>query len=183
MFRAARIWLPIFLFLCLCCANLVAQTEAPKEYALKAVFLLNFARFVEWPSAVFEDSLSPLVVGVLGDDPFGTCLDETIKGERIKSRPMAVKRFHDITEVRDCQILFISSSEANRIHTIVSNLKGRSILTVGDTEGFAKKGVMIRFVTVANKVKLKINVDVAKTAGLSISSKLLRLADIVSAGE
>jgi hypothetical protein len=146
----------------------------PREYQIKAVFLFNFAQFVEWPQAAFADARSPFVVAILGDDPFGTALEETVRGERLNGRSLAVIRSSRIEDIVGCHILFISRSEAGRLEEILSALKGRSILTVSDIEGFSRQGGMIQFVTENNKVRLRINNDAARSAGLTISSKLLR---------
>ncbi len=159
------------------------QAALSREYQLKAVFLFNFAQFVEWPSPAFPEARTPLVIGVLGDDPFGTYLDETVRGETVNSRPLVVRRFRNVEEIDTCHVLFISRSEAGRLEQIVAGLKGRSILTVGDTDGFAKRGVMIRFMTVDNKIRFRINLERATAANLKISSKLLRPAEVITAGQ
>ena len=156
-----------------------AQSVA-REYQVKAVFLFNFAQFVEWPATAFPDANVPLVIGVLWQDPFGSALDETVRGEKIGDRPLVVRRFAHVTEVDQCHILFISQSEAAGLDEILAALKSRSILTVADAEGFALRGVMIRFVPEKNHLRLRINLDAARAAGLSISSKLLRPAEIVT---
>lgn len=156
-----------------------AQGAAPTEYQVKAVFLFNFAQFVEWPPAAFADASAPLVIGVLGEDPFGPYLDEVVRGEAVAGRSLAVRRYHGIDELSGCHILFISSSETARLAQILANLGGRPILTVGDTEGYAARGVMIRFVRAQNRIRMKVNADAATAAGLTISSKLLRPAEIV----
>jgi hypothetical protein len=160
-----------------------AQTPTSREYQLKAVFLFNFAQFVEWPRAAFPEAKTPLVIGVLGEDPFGAFLDDTVRGEKVNNRPLAVHRFRRVDEIKTCHVLFISRSERERLGQILPSLKGRNILTVGDAEDFAGRGGMIRFVTEKNKIRLKINVDAAKTADLTISSKLLRPAEIVTSGK
>lgn len=152
------------------------------EYQLKAVFLFNFTQFVEWPPQAFTDTNSPLVIGVLGNDPFGSYLDETVRGETINGRPLTVQRYNTAEEIKHCHVLFISRSEAARLPQIFASLKGRSILTVGDADNFSRDGGMIRFATVANKIRLRIALEAAKAANLSISSKLLRPADIVASG-
>jgi hypothetical protein len=157
-----------------------ARAEAPSEYQVKAVFLFNFAQFVEWPAAAFEGPEAPLVIGVLGEDPFGPALDDTVRGEVINERPLAVRRFQRAEDLDQCHILFVSRSESKRLESIVAALRGRAILTVGETEGFALRGVMIRFVTEKNRLRLRINLDAAKAAGLVVSSKLLRPAEIVT---
>lgn len=161
--------------------NLWAQTT--KEYEVKAAFLNDFAQFVEWPADAFADVQSPIVIGILGDDPFGDSLREIVRDENVDNRPLIIKRYQRVQDVKACQILFISQSENKRLEEILSGLKDRSILTVGDFDGFAKRGGMIRFVTEKNKIRFRINVEAAKTAHLTISSKLLRLAEIVTPGK
>jgi hypothetical protein len=163
-------------------SNLAAQTAASKEYQLKAVFLFNFAQFVEWPTNSFPDPRTPLVIGVLGEDPFGAFLDEAVRGEVVNEHPLVIERYRQVAEIKECHILFISQSEAGRLDRIFESLKGRSILTVGETESFAGRGGMIRFVIERNKIRLKINLEAAKAAGLTLSSKLLRPAEVVPAG-
>jgi len=160
-----------------------AQVAAAREYQIKAVFLFNFAQFVDWPPAAFPDATSPLVIGVLGDDPFKGYLDETVRGETVNNRPIVVQRFRRVEEIAACHVLFVSRSETSRLEQILAGLKDRSILTVGDDEDFARRGGMIRFVTDNNKVRLRINVNAAKAAKLTISSKLLRPAEIVTSGK
>jgi hypothetical protein len=159
------------------------QAGLSREYQVKAVFLFNFAQFVEWPSPAFPEVQTPLVIGVLGEDPFGAYLDETVRGETVNNRPLVVRRFRSVEEIDTCHVLFISRSETGRVEQIVASLKGRSILTVGDADGFAKRGVMIRLTTVDNKIRLRINLERANAANLKISSKLLRPAEVVTAGQ
>jgi len=151
-----------------------------KEYQLKAVFLFNFAQFVEWPVAAFPDDATPLVIGVLGDDPFGPTLDETIRGEQIGRRVLVVRRYRRVEEIGACHILFIGKSESSRLESILAALTGRSILTVSDADHAARRGVMIRFLTEKKKIRLRVNLESTARAGLTISSKLLRATEIVS---
>lgn len=153
------------------------------EREIKATFLFNFAQFVEWPAASFADPQAPLVIGVLGDDPFDAVLDAVVRGEVIKNRPLVVTRFRRVEDIATCQVLFVSPSEAPRYPRISEALQGRAILTVGDTDGFVTSGGMIRFITDKNHVRLRINLDVARAAGLTISSQLLRAAEVVGQGE
>jgi YfiR/HmsC-like len=152
-----------------------------QDYQVEAVYLFNFTQFVEWPSAAFADEQKPIVIGVLGDDPFGPYLDETVRGEIVGNRPLIVRRYRRIEDVEVCQVLFISRSEVEHLEAILGRLKDRSILTVSDADGFTQRGGIVRFVTQNDHVKLRINVEAAKAAGLTISSKLLRVADTVSA--
>jgi len=160
-----------------------AQAEISKEYQVKAVFLFNFAQFVTWPTNIFSDAQTPLTIGVLGDDPFADFLDETVRGEKVGGHPLAIQRYQRVEDIQSCQILFISRSESRRMKQILEDLKGRNILTVGDIEGFLKNGGAIRFVTEANKIHFRINLEAAKSANLIISSKMLRLAEIVEPGK
>ncbi len=156
---------------------------ATPEYQVKAVFLFNFAQFVEWPAGAFADAGSPLVFGVLGDDPFDTVLEEAVRSEKVNNRPLVVRRYRRPEDIEDCHILFISRSEAPHFGEIVARLHDRSILTVGDAEGFNLRGGMIRFITESNKTRLRINAEAAKAAHLTLSSKLLRPAEIVAPGK
>jgi hypothetical protein len=151
-----------------------ARAASANEYQIKAAFLFNFAKFVIWPSHAFADANSPFVIGVLGQDPFGSYLDETVRGERIDNRPLVIQRYHNLSEIKNCHVLFISRSEAGRLNQIVASLKSRNLLIVSDTDG-GEGGVIIRFVTEGNRIRFKIDPQAAKAANLTISSKLLRL--------
>ena len=161
-----------------CGLVLPVQSAPAAEYQVKAVFLFNFAQFVEWPPSAFPQSQTPLVIGVLGQDPFGAYLDETVRGERVNNRPLTVRRYRRVEEIQTCHVLFISRSEADRMDQILASLKYRKILTVADVESAAGSRVMIRFVTQQNKIRLRINPEAARAANLSISSKLLRLGGL-----
>jgi hypothetical protein len=174
-------WLAALLLFLLAGAEARSQGSArTREYQIKAVFLFNFAQFVDWPPAAFADAQAPLVIGVLGEDPFGAFLDEAIQGEKIGQRPLVVHRYQRVEDIGACHILFISRSEAGRLEGIVARLKDRSTLTVSDIDGPANRGVMIRFLNENNRIRLRINLRAAKFAGLTISSKLLRPAEIVT---
>lgn len=156
---------------------------APTEYDVKAAFLFNFSQFVDWPEPAFADARAPLVIGVLGSDPFGGGLDEIVRGESVNGRPLVVRRYQRVADVDTCHILFIDRSEQERLGDILASLRGRSILTVGDFDGFARAGGVVRFVTAGNKIRLHVNLDAARAANLTISSKLLRPAIIVAGGQ
>ncbi len=159
-----------------------ADVTVVREYQVKAIFLYNFAQFVTWPGAAFPERNTPITIGILGYDPFGPYLEEAVRGEVIDGRSLTVKRFKRVEEVSDSHILFVSKSERGRLGQILAAVRGKSILTVGETEAFARQGGIINFITVDNKVRYEINVDAAKRADLDISSKLLRLAKIVGYG-
>jgi len=163
--------------------DLSAGAVTSKEYQVKAVFLFNFAQFVEWPAQAFPEPKTPLVIGVLGDDPFGDYLDELVRGETVNNRGLVVKRYSRVEEVGTCHVLFISQSETRNSQKIFAGLTGRNILTVGDIENFASSGGMIGFANDKGKVRLRIDVATAEASGLKISSKLLRSAEIVTPGK
>lgn len=162
----------------LCITKLNAQT-ASREYTVKAVFLFNFTQFVNWPPSSFSHQRAPFIIGIYGGDPFGTELDETVAGEQVNGHPVVVQRLNNINEARRCHILFINQREARNVVDILAQLGNESVLTVSDFPGFARSGGMVNFMNVSNKIKLQINPAAAKSADLAISSKLLRLADIV----
>jgi hypothetical protein len=158
---------------------LPAGAQTSREYQLKAVFLFNFTQFVEWPPDAFELPASPIVIGVLGADPFGPVLDEAVRGEVVRSRPLKVERYRRIEDVKTCHILYISQSESERLEKIVKQLRTKPVLTVSEIEGAAQAGVIIRLLTEQNKIRFRINVEAAREANLTLSSKLLRMAEIV----
>ncbi|MGC3982881.1 MAG: YfiR family protein [Steroidobacteraceae bacterium] len=148
------------------------------EYQLKAVFIFSFLQFVEWPPQSFTAADSPLVIGILGNDPFGQVLDETVRGEVVNGRSLVVKRYKSVADIKDCHLLYISRSEAAQMSQLLGSLKNKNILTVSDVETFNRDGGIIRFATMDNKIRLHINNQAAKGAELVISSKLLKLADV-----
>ncbi|HWA15920.1 MAG TPA: YfiR family protein [Gemmatimonadales bacterium] len=156
--------------------------QGPTEYELKAVFLFNFAQFVEWPATAFDRPDAPLVIGVLGTDPFGSRLEEAVKGETVQGHPLEIRRFARAEEIDTCHILFLGSKEGPGLESILSQLKFRPILTVGESENFARTGGMIGFVTDRNRIRLRINRGAAEAASLVLSSRLLRPAEIVATG-
>jgi hypothetical protein len=155
-----------------------ALGQVSREYDVKAVFLFNFAQFVDWPADAFPTPETPFTIGILGSDPFGRALDDVVREERVRNRKVVVRHFQRVEEVRVCHILFIGTSEARRLPQILAELQGRPILTVSELDQFAPQGGMIRFYTEAAKVRLRINNEAARLAHLTISSKLLRLADV-----
>jgi hypothetical protein len=160
----------------------VRAAEPSVEYKVKATFLFNFAQFVEWPPSVYAKPDSPLVIGIVGNDPFGPFLDSVVANEKICGRAIAVRRFKHWDEVTDCEILFVSVPQATEETKLLERLKGHSVLTVGDSESFNRSGGMIRFVLDKGKIRMRINMDSATTANLRISSKILRWATIVPGG-
>ena len=160
-------------------ARCPAASNAPSEYEVKAVFVFNFSHFIAWPSSAFATADQPFVIGVLGSDPFGPHLEAAVRGEQVDAHPLIVRHFHDIADISNCQILFIDRSEHAQLDRVISALDHRSVLTVSDQEGASQQGVMIQFTTKDNQIHLRINAASAHAAGLTVSSNLMRLADIV----
>jgi hypothetical protein len=162
---------------------LSAQTPPSREYQLKAVFLFNFTQFIEWPSASFDTDQSPMVIGILGENPFGSYLEETVAGEKTNGHPVIVHYYQNEEDAKSCHILFINLPESKKRNQAIAALKGKNILTVSDASDFSKQGGMIRFFTSNNKIKLQINLDASRSSELIFSSKLLGLAEIFKPGE
>jgi YfiR/HmsC-like len=158
---------------------LPAQSRPPSEYELKAAFLFNFAKFIDWPESSFASEQSPFSICILGSDPFGSALDRTLQGKVVGNRPVTLTRITQIAQTRQCQVVFVSSSESRRLPEIVDRLQSASVLLVGESDGFAEAGGAIQFTLEDNRVRFTINTDVADRAGLKFSSKLLALAKIV----
>jgi hypothetical protein len=155
------------------------QRDQPsREYQLKAVFLYNFTQFVEWPTGAFQTADEPLIIGILGKDPFGKYLDQTVFGEKLDEHPFEVRRFGKVGDIKACHILFVNVTDTNTWDEVFALAGSKHILTVGDAENFASAGGMIRFFTENGKTRIRINLESAKNASLTISSKLLRLAEI-----
>jgi hypothetical protein len=156
-----------------------AESATSKEYQIKAVFLFNFAQFVEWPANTFTNAEAPFCIGILGDDPFGKALDETIQGETIQNHRLVVQRSQRPEDLQNCQLIFVSKSEKGRMVEILSKLSGRKILTVSELPGFANRGGVINFYFEGNKVRFEINPASAEREGLKVSSQLLSLGKII----
>ena len=163
-------------------AILLAPTvsRAISEYQVKAAFLLNFGKYVEWPAAALAHDA--LAICVLGSDPFGSALDQTLAGRRVGSRRVKARRVADVSAAQGCNILFVSRAKPARLDAVLTGLEGQPILLVGEQERFASKGGIINFVEVNQKIRFEINESAARRAGLKISSKLLKLATIVEDG-
>jgi len=158
-----------------------AQDES-KEYQLKAAFLFNFAQFVKWPADSFNSTDAPFSIGILGDDPFGAALEETIRGESIDNHRLTVVRGQSIGDLKDCQMIFVSRSEEGHVGEILSQLNSKPVLTVSEVDSFAREGGVIDFYLSSGKVRFEINPQSAQRCGLKISSQLLSLGKIVKSG-
>lgn len=159
-----------------------AQSQSPTEYAVKAAFLLKFADYVDWPADQARSG-RPLVIAILGTDPFGRVLDEMLARKEVHGRKLVVRRFSGVEDaVKEASILFISSSERPALTRILRTLDRRPVLTVGDMDRFASRGGIVGFRMQGNTVRFDINLQEAEKAGLKMSSQLLKLARIVRTG-
>jgi uncharacterized protein DUF4154 len=156
-----------------------ASPGAPSDYQVKAAYLYYFTTYVDWPPETFAATDNELVIGVLGEDPFGGVLDDALRGKSVDNRRLVVKRFANIKDARDSHILFISASEKDRIPSILKALDGAAVLTVGDLDRFASRGGQIAFHTVDKKVRFDINVAAVERARIKISAQLMKLGRIV----
>jgi len=161
--------------------SILHAQSSPTEYQVKAAYLYNFAKFVEWPPQVMSSD-SSFNICVLGRDPFDSTFQTTIAGESIKGKNVLVKRIPRAQDGAGCQILFISSSEAVRLKDILDVLDKTSVLTVSDMPQFTRRGGMIQFVTEANRVRFEVNLTNAERTGLTLSSQLLKVAIDVRRG-
>ena len=179
----------------------VSGAALRSKYETKAGYLLNFAEFIEWPAGAFSNAKSPIVLGVVGKDPFGVELDK-LQGKVVNGRAFEIRRFKGamefrgeetpgrrqddlpakqakkLAEMKSCHILFITSSEKSFLTQTLKPFRGASVLTVGETDSFAREGGIITFVESENNVQLEINLAAAEQARLKISSKLLSLAKV-----
>ena len=155
------------------------QSGGTTGYEVKTAFLFNFAKFIGWPASSFATPQSPFTICVLGQDPFGSILTDTLQGKVIGDRPLALRRLKDKSDARNCQIVFISPSESPHLADIVEAVRGENVLLVGETNGFAASGGTIEFTLEDDRVRFAINTDAADRSGLKFSSKLLALAKIV----
>ena len=151
------------------------RAQAAGEYELKAAFLYNFAKFVDWPPGTFPDPNASFRICVLGKDPFGGSL-QAVAGEEIAGHKLTVVRGESISKPAGCQILFISRSERDQTAQVLTAVRDSPVLTVGDSPGFLEQGGVINFLLEGTKVRFEINNEAAGKAKLTISSKLLQLA-------
>lgn len=152
----------------------------PNEYALKSVFLYNFCHFIEWPESAFTSPNEPFIIGIVGDDPFGPSLKEAVEGESYHNHPIVIEHYRGPKDIRHCHLLFVPRSEGGNVDAILGTLNSKSVVTVGETEDFLDHGGMIALPTDRNRVHLRIKPATMRAANLSVSSKLLRVADIDS---
>jgi hypothetical protein len=178
-----RKWLNVVILALLVSAHPVTAPEGHaqdslSEYQVKVAYLFNFLKFVEWPEEAFADPLAPIVIGIVGDDPFGDALPQVVAGKTVQGRDLVIRKYRAGEDLRGSHILFISGSEKKRLPQLLSSLDGSCVLTVADVDGFLEEGGMILLFSEQNRVRFAINVDAATQAKWKISSKLLSLARV-----
>lgn len=161
----------------------IGAQEAPTEYQVKAAYLLNFLKFVEWPGDPNADVHEHWVIGVIGENPFGDELAQIVRGKSIQGHELEIREFRPGEDPRGCRVLFISASEKKRLPSTLNSLHGSSVLTVGDMEHFIESGGMIQFVMEEKRVRFAIDISASSRARLKVSSKLLSLARTVTGSE
>jgi hypothetical protein len=162
-----------------CACRAASAQIAAGEYEIKAAFLHHFAKFVDWPPTMLPPG-APLVIGLIGDDPFGRAIDDVIRRDATANgHRIIVRRLHWNDSLAQCHIVFISSSEIDHLPQILDSLRGVSVLTVADLDRFAQRGGMIELRTIDGRVRFDINSDAATDVHLRISSKLMQLARVV----
>ncbi|HTZ74541.1 MAG TPA: YfiR family protein [Candidatus Aquilonibacter sp.] len=179
--RWSRVSSGLLALLCICGAAARAQSNQAAEYQLKAAFLFDFAKFIDWPPSAFAGAQSPFTICIIGRDPFGSFFDEYVADKTIDSRPALIERFASfkLPAGTRCQIAFISASEQFHYRDVIASFSGQSTLLVGDAGGFASSGGAIEFLLEENHIRFAINPEAADRADLKVSSKLLALAQIV----
>ena len=151
---------------------------AASEYEVKAAFLYNFTKFVEWPESAFRDEIDPFWICVVGDDPFGKSLRAVVEGQEVEGRQIKLRPMNDLQDPTGCHLLFLGRTERQRTADVLAAAREGNVLTVGEAEGFLEQGGVIQFTLDNGKVRFDINPGAAERVGLKISSKLLRLATL-----
>lgn len=162
--------------------SFTAIGETIDEYQVKAAFLYNFTKFVDWPPQTFKTDRDPIRICVLGQDPFGNALAQAVAGKTVLGRALVLSWLSVPGHATECQVLFISSSERKHLGAILGALRTSAVLTVGETDGFGAQGGIVNFKLEDGRIRLEVNVEAAGRAKLGISSKVLNLAEIVKSG-
>lgn len=158
-----------------------ADNREALEYEVKAAMLVNFAKFVDWPAQAFPDSRAPLVIALVGRDPFGGLIEETVRDRVVGGHPIVVRKLEALPARESAaHIVFLARSEKRRSADLLAALAGRPVLTVSDAEGFTQAGGMIGLSIENERVAFQVNRGAAQRAGLSISSRLLKLASSIA---
>lgn len=159
------------------------SSATPSEYQVKAAFIYNFTKFIEWPGGAFTGESSPFVIGVVGKDPFGAELEKPLDGKTMNGRAFVIKRFKQVSDMQTCHILFVCGSEKDRLPKVMERVVKANTLVVGDMPQFVQRGGMVNFFVEDKRVRFEINPDSTERAGLKISAKMMSLAKVVKSGQ
>jgi hypothetical protein len=151
------------------------NAQTAREYEVKAIFLYNFVQFVEWPPSAFEDPSSPIRIGILGANPLGRTLEETVKNETVRNRKVVILQARQIDELKNCHMAFIARGEKGKLAEVISVVDSRPILTVSEVDGFLQMGGIVNFYLDGKKIRFEVNPETAQRQQLKISSELLAL--------
>ena len=193
--RMKWLFVPLVVLLgCLWVSNAYPETKSAQyqEYEVKAAFIYNFLKFVDWPEEKMTKNGNQIIIGIIGEDPFGQAVD-IFKDKTVENRTLTIKRFEGLRQLKEtaekdksaneklealktCHLLFICPSERKQIREIIDFVGQNGVLTVGDTDEIIKSGGIIGFVMEDNKIRFDINLTAAEKTGLKIRSQLLRLA-------
>jgi hypothetical protein len=160
-----------------------AQGQTADEYQVKAAYMYNFAKFVDWPAEAFDSPTHPIVFCVLGQTPMSRTLGEALAGKAVDQRSLEFRQLTDSKQAGKCQVLFIGTPDKKELRQALEEVKSHNVLTVGEVEGFTNEGGVIRFVLDGGRVRLEFNLEAADDAKLRISSKLLSLGTVRKAGK
>jgi len=156
----------------------LADDESVREYQLKAAFIYKFTQFIEWPSSAFSSDDDPIIVAIVGDDPFHGDLDRAAADKKTGNRPMLIKHFADVDHIERCHMLFVAASQADQMPAVLRKISDWAVVTIGDNDSFCRDGGVIRFFIEDQRIHFEINTSAAERAGVKISSRLLQLARI-----
>lgn len=160
--------------------RLGAAVDAPVPVgSMKASYLAKLPLFITWPENCFPDREAPVILGILGNDPFGSEFDGALRGLKNEGRGFEIRRFREPAGIEACHILFIGESEEARLPRVLAALEGRPVLTIGDTPGLALRGAMFNFIVEASRVRFECNREAVRKAGLRVNGKLLQISRIV----
>ena len=156
----------------------IPEEQIP-EYVVKAGFLFNLAKYVAWPEPAFETANAPILIGIVGDDPFGDVLERTLAGKSVHDHPFQIRRFRELADIRNVHMLFVPRSESGRLTQILRLVDDQPVLTVGEQAAFAVHGGMVAILIEGQKPSLHINPSAVERQRLEVDTKLLRIATIV----
>jgi hypothetical protein len=168
----------LLLYLLLSVHTLSAQKRVAQEYQVKAAFLFNFTRFIDWPETAFDSPDAPFLIGILGANPFGNFLEQIVENEKVNNHRIKVVYCKTVKEAAQCHLLYVNVPDNDKLKSIIKETAGKPVLTVSDMAHFLRWGGHIRFFKELDKIRLQINVNESRSAKLTISSKLLDVAQI-----